>query len=401
MKKFVKTFAVAASMTMALGVSSQAAVKSVTIAEPVRSTISSVHTVDKKVSCYHIYRGAGAVNSLTLRPTVTVTGKSSKDVTFKSNNTKVATVSSTGKVYFKKAGNVRITVTSKDDPKKSATVRFVVKDIEKKITSLKTSTTDVTMAVGQRLKVTTKITPSTATCKNLRYDSSNSSIVTFEKGVLKAKKAGTTTVKVKAVDGSKKVATIKVTVRAAQVSKVDDNKTVEKVNGVSYIKWSNPAKAKDQINVLVAGVVKNNAIPQSKKTIEFSEFTIKVLDKGGLRIYDKAGNRIESDIYAGKTFENLGINEKVDAKAMKAVLSGLASATQNLKSVHRFTGSLTLACGDVKVTLSNIRVSNSAIRFTSEGLAGSVIFTKSGAVRFANCPTLAKYFSTVTNGAIG
>lgn len=401
MKKFVKTFAVAASMTMALGVSSQAAVKSVSIAEPVRSTISSVHTVNKTVPCYHIYRGAGAVNSLTLRPTVTVTGKSSKAVTFKSNNTKVATVNAAGKVFFKKAGNVRITVTSKADPKKSATVRFAVKDIEKKITSLKTSTSNVTMAVGQRLKVTTKITPSTATCKNLRYDSSNSSIVTFENGVLKAKKAGTTTVKVKAVDGSKKVATIKVTVKAAQVSKVDDNKTVDKVNGVSYIKWSNPTKAKDQINALVAGVVKNNAIPESKKTIEFSEFTIKVLNQGGLRIYDKAGNRIETEIYGGKTFENLEINENVNAEAMKAVISGLATATENLKSVHRFTGTLTLACGDVKVTLSNISVSNSAIRFTSEGIAGSVIFTKSGAVRFANCPTLAKYFSAVTNGAIG
>ena len=42
MKKFVKTFAVAASMTMALGISSQAAVKSVSVAEPVRSTISKV-----------------------------------------------------------------------------------------------------------------------------------------------------------------------------------------------------------------------------------------------------------------------------------------------------------------------------------------------------------------------
>lgn len=401
MKKFVKTFAVAASMTMALGISSQAAVKSVSVAEPVRSTISKVHTVNKKVPCYHIYRGKGAVNSLTLKPVVTVTKGSSKAVTFKSNNPKVATVSASGKVYFKKAGNVRITVTSKVDAKKSATVRFVVKDIEKKITSLKTSTNNVTMAVGQRLKVTTKITPSTATCKNLRYDSSNSSIVTFQNGVLKAKKPGTTTVKVKAVDGSKKVATIKVTVKAAQISKVDDNKTVDKVAGKSYIKWSNPAKAKDQINALVAGVENNNAIPESKKTIEFSEFTVKILDKGGLRIYDKNGNRIESEIYAGKEFENLGINENVDAQAMKAVLSGLATATENLKSVHRFTGTLTLACGDVKVTLSNITVSNSAIRFTSEGAAGSVIFTKNGAVRFANCPTLAKYFSTVTNGAIG
>ncbi|MEI3193259.1 MAG: hypothetical protein V8S22_04500 [Lachnospiraceae bacterium] len=67
MKKFVKTFAVAASMTMALGISSQAAVKSVSVAEPVRSTISKVHTVNKKVPCYHIYRGKGAVNSLTLK----------------------------------------------------------------------------------------------------------------------------------------------------------------------------------------------------------------------------------------------------------------------------------------------------------------------------------------------
>ena len=125
MKKFVKTFAVAASMTMALGISSQAAVKSVSVAEPVRSTISKVHTVDKKVPCYHIYRGKGAVNSLTLKPVVTVTKGSSKAVTFKSNNPKVATVSASGKVYFKKAGNVRITVTSKADAKKAATVRLL------------------------------------------------------------------------------------------------------------------------------------------------------------------------------------------------------------------------------------------------------------------------------------
>ena len=63
----------------------------------------------------------------TLHPTYKPKDAATKAVTFKSSNTKVATVTSKGVVKAKKAGKVKITATAKDAGKKKATFTLTVK----------------------------------------------------------------------------------------------------------------------------------------------------------------------------------------------------------------------------------------------------------------------------------
>jgi len=64
--------------------------------------------------------------SIKLKATVTPSDADNKEITWKSSNTKVATVDSTGKVTAKKAGNVTITAISKSDNSKKTTCAIKV-----------------------------------------------------------------------------------------------------------------------------------------------------------------------------------------------------------------------------------------------------------------------------------
>ena len=144
-----------------------------------------------------------------LKATVSPSNATNKNVTWKSSNTAVATVSSKGVVTGKKAGTATITVTTKDGSKK-ATCKVTVKV---PVTGVKLNKTSQTVAVGKTAALKATISPSNASNKGVTWKSSNTAVATVSsKGVVTGKKAGTATITVTTKDGSKK-ATCKVTVR--------------------------------------------------------------------------------------------------------------------------------------------------------------------------------------------
>lgn len=141
----------------------------------------------------------------TLKPVVTPSNSQEK-VTYKSSNTKIATVSSTGVITAKKVGKVTITVQS---GKQKATVTLTVKKAPA-LKAIKNVPTKKTITKGKTYTLKPQLYPSGAIAK-ITYTTSNKSIATVDsKGKITAKKKGTTVITVKA---GKFTAKCKVTVK--------------------------------------------------------------------------------------------------------------------------------------------------------------------------------------------
>ena len=192
----------------------------------------------------------------TYKMKVKVTAKKSKykKVTYKSSKKAVATVSKSGKIKAIKKGTAKITVTSKTDKKKKATLTVKVgtpitkvtltgthgqksfyyaevtnvdpesKDYGKVSLVRKSKTTQkrvftkkksasVTVTKGEYVQLKANFTPSKATYRKVSYKSSNKKVATVDSyGFVTAKEPGKTTITATAKDGSGKKATVKITV---------------------------------------------------------------------------------------------------------------------------------------------------------------------------------------------
>lgn len=197
---------IAAAVVAAMGITS------IVPAAPAQAAVKTkkLTVKTKKIT---LYKGAAAgYGSVKLK--VTVKPKKAK-VTYKINKKKIASVSKKGLVKAKKPGTAKITVKS---GKKKVVVKVVVKKIKKKVTKV-TATKNVTVNVGDTQKIKTTVKPKKATLKKLTFTSNAKKIAKVNaKGVITGVKAGKAKITVKAVDGSKKKATVAVVVTAAAVA---------------------------------------------------------------------------------------------------------------------------------------------------------------------------------------
>ena len=140
-----------------------------------------------------------------------VTLKASEAVTWSTSNKKTATVSAKGVVKGIKAGKVKITATSKSNPKVKKTWTMTVKDKAVSKVTIKAAKTELDPDETITLKATAS--PSEA-AQSFEWKSSNSKVATVnEKGKVKAVSAGKAKITAAATDGSKKKATITITVK--------------------------------------------------------------------------------------------------------------------------------------------------------------------------------------------
>ena len=136
-----------------------------------------------------------------------------KTVTWKSSNPDIVTVDKNGKITAKKVGSAEVTATVEGE---SVTVKVTVKEKteEKDVEVTKIGVSgDKEMNVGdsQKLKLTVK--PSNATNKDVKWESSDTSIATVDKnGKVKALKEGKVTITATAKDGSKESDSITITI---------------------------------------------------------------------------------------------------------------------------------------------------------------------------------------------
>ena len=124
-----------------------------------------------------------------------------KGVSWYSSNKNIATVNSTGKVTLKRRGKVVITVKARDGSNTSARCTITVKQLVTKITFDKKNKYNVDYGKSINLKAT--VEPSDASIKTLKWESSNSKVLTVNKnGKVTAKGLGSAVITVSATDGS-------------------------------------------------------------------------------------------------------------------------------------------------------------------------------------------------------
>ena len=136
-----------------------------------------------------------------------------KNVTFSSNATSIATVSSDGIVTGVAAGTARITATAEAANNGTVTkyVDITVSAISVSSVSLNKSETE--LAVGGTEQLTVTISPTNATNQNVSWSSDATSVAIISNGLITAVAVGTATITVTTADGNKK-ATCTVTVNA-------------------------------------------------------------------------------------------------------------------------------------------------------------------------------------------
>ena len=189
----------------------------VTVTDPTPPKPSVVKVT--KITLNKTTASVGKGKTMQLTATVTPTNATNKAVTWKSSNTKIATVSSTGKVTAKSAGTVTITCTAKDGSGKKATCKVTVTEPKPpvkptvKVTKVTLNKKAATLSPKETLTLRATVTPTNATNKAVTWKSSNTKIATVSStGRVTAKSAGTVTITCTAKDGSGKTATCKITV---------------------------------------------------------------------------------------------------------------------------------------------------------------------------------------------
>ena len=150
----------------------------------------------------------------TLKATIAPTDASNKKLTWKSSDTKVATVDSNGKITAKGNGTATITATTTDGSKLSAFCKVTVTTLA---TSVKLNKSSAEVTLGKTLTLSATVSPTATSNKNVTWKSSDTSIATVNsKGVVTGKKVGTATITVTTSDAAKKTATCTITVEPSK-----------------------------------------------------------------------------------------------------------------------------------------------------------------------------------------
>lgn len=142
-------------------------------------------------------------NSVKLKATISPSNVTNKKVTWKSDNTSIASVSSTGVLKFLKAGSTKIRCTTGDKRATSIlSITIPEKDTKVYATDINLSGFPSSFKVGDTFKLTAIVMPLNVTDDSVSWKSSDESVATVSSvGMVTLKKEGSVTITVKSGDG--------------------------------------------------------------------------------------------------------------------------------------------------------------------------------------------------------
>jgi uncharacterized protein YjdB len=158
-------------------------------------------------------------SSQQLASTIAPANASNKNLSWTSDNTAVATVSSSGIVTAVSVGTATITVTTEDGGKTATTAITTTNQIF--VSSITVSPTTATITMGNQQQLTATILPANASNKNITWTSSNTSVATVNSlGLVTSVAPGTCNITVTTQDGSDNKAIAAITVNPRPINKI-------------------------------------------------------------------------------------------------------------------------------------------------------------------------------------
>lgn len=187
---------------------------------PKTTNVSAATKKVKKLSFKkkgYVMKSAGRWMNVRIRLNFSPKSSKTKNLTYKTSNKKIATVSKTGILRTKKKGTVTITAIAKNNKKAKATMTLTVGKVVKTL-KFKEGTKK-TVTAGKKFTLHPTYSPKKASTKAVTFKSSNKKVATVtSKGKVTAKKAGKVTITATCKDAGKKKATFKVTVKKKAVT---------------------------------------------------------------------------------------------------------------------------------------------------------------------------------------
>lgn len=196
----------------------------VTVKQPVTSLSLSKKSMT-------MYEGHTMVLTALVKPLTA----NNRRVYWSSGNKSVATVNSKGLIRAVKSGTAYITAKAADGSGKKAVCKVTVK-ANVPVSSVTLNKKSMILTKGTTGALSMTLSPSNATNKNVVWSSSNRSVAMVNYlGKVTALKEGTTTITVKAMDGSGKKASCAVTVKAKSTSSTPSAPTKGKVSRKNFL----------------------------------------------------------------------------------------------------------------------------------------------------------------------
>lgn len=135
-----------------------------------------------------------------LRAIITPDNATNQNVTWKSSNTAVATVNSSGLVTLVSSGTTAIIATSADDPSIVAICNITV---GQSVTDIKLDETTKTMYVGDTARMSYIIAPTNASNRDVTWSTTNQAVISVDtNGQVTARGAGVAVLVLRSADGS-------------------------------------------------------------------------------------------------------------------------------------------------------------------------------------------------------
>ena len=322
------------------------------------------------------YKITDTAQTPSFKPKILPENTANKNVTWKSSNTSIATVSSSGVIKAVSNGTCKITATTKDGTNLSASMDIIV-DIKAKSVALDKTSLKIT-SKNSINKLVATVTPSQANQK-VAWSSSNGKIATVDsKGRVKPVSNGTCKITATTTDGTNRTASCDVTVDIKFVTGISFDFNSYTITNVNQTPEFNP---------------KITPSDAEDKNVRWSSSNTKVATVSSSGVIRAAGNgtcKITATTTDGTNL-SASFNITVNIKATKITLDKTKIELTTGKETEKITASIepSIANKNVKYTSSNTSIatvsSDGVVTAVGSGTCKITVASTDGSKITASC----------------